>query len=32
MITDDLRQRRLAIIREHMNTEVTNEFDATPYR
>src|ERR1700747_2956498 len=29
MITDDLRQRRLAVIREHMNTEVTKEFDAT---
>src|SRR4029078_6229162 len=30
MITADLRQRRLAIIREHMDTEVTKEFDATP--
>ena len=29
MITDDFRQRRLAIIREHMDTEVTKEFDAT---
>src|SRR6185436_3649179 len=29
MITADLRQRRLAIIREHMDTEVTKEFDAT---
>jgi steroid delta-isomerase-like uncharacterized protein len=29
MITDDLRQRRLAVIREHMDTEVTKEFDAT---
>ena len=29
MITDDLRQRRLAIIRDHMDTEVTKEFDAT---
>ena len=29
MITDDLRQRRLALIREHMDTEVTQEFDAT---
>src|SRR3954466_2184092 len=29
MVTDDLRQRRLAIIREHMDTEVTKEFDAT---
>ena len=29
MITDDLRQRRLAIIREHMDTEVAKEFDAT---
>ena len=29
MITDDLRQRRLALIREHMDTEVTKEFDAT---
>jgi steroid delta-isomerase-like uncharacterized protein len=29
MITDDLRKRRLAIIREHMDTEVTKEFDAT---
>src|ERR1700682_1793574 len=28
MITDDLRQRRLAIIREHKDTEVTKEFDA----
>jgi hypothetical protein len=29
MVTDDLRQRRLAMIREHMDTEVTKEFDAT---
>ena len=29
MIADDLRQRRLAVIREHMDTEVTKEFDAT---
>ena len=29
MITDDLRQRRLEIIREHMDTEVTQEFDRT---
>ncbi|MGH3674493.1 MAG: ester cyclase [Mycobacterium sp.] len=29
MINDDLRQRRLAIIREHMDTEVTQEFDRT---
>jgi steroid delta-isomerase-like uncharacterized protein len=29
MVTDDLRQRRLAVIREHMDTEVTKEFDAT---
>jgi steroid delta-isomerase-like uncharacterized protein len=29
VITDDLRQRRLGIIREHMDTEVTKEFDAT---
>ena len=25
MVTDDLRQRRLALIREHMDTEVTKE-------
>jgi SnoaL-like domain len=29
VITDDLRQRRLEIIREHMDTEVTQEFDRT---
>ena len=29
MIADDLRQRRLEIIREHMDTEVTQEFDRT---
>ena len=29
MIDDDLRQRRLEIIREHMDTEVTKEFDRT---
>lgn len=29
MISDDLRTRRLAIIDEHMNTEVTHEFDLT---
>ena len=29
MITDDLRERRLEVIREHMDTEVTKEFDRT---
>lgn len=29
MIDDDLRRRRLEIIREHMDTEVTQEFDRT---
>ena len=29
MITDELRERRLAVIREHMDTEVTKEFDRT---
>lgn len=29
MIDEDLRQRRLAVIREHMDTEVTHEFDRT---
>jgi steroid delta-isomerase-like uncharacterized protein len=29
MLDDDLRQRRLEIIREHMDTEVTKEFDRT---
>jgi steroid delta-isomerase-like uncharacterized protein len=29
MITDELRQRRLEIIKEHMRTEVTQEFDLT---
>src|SRR5436305_6433335 len=29
MVTDNLRQRRLEVIREHMDTEVTKEFDAT---
>jgi steroid delta-isomerase-like uncharacterized protein len=29
MISDELRQRRLDIIREHMDTEVTKEFDRT---
>jgi steroid delta-isomerase-like uncharacterized protein len=29
MLDDDLRLRRLEIIREHMDTEVTKEFDAT---
>ncbi|HJT91878.1 MAG TPA: ester cyclase [Mycobacterium sp.] len=29
MIADDLRQRRLEIISEHMDTEVTQEFDRT---
>jgi steroid delta-isomerase-like uncharacterized protein len=29
MITDELRQRRLEVIREHMDTEVTKEFDRT---
>ena len=28
-ISDDLRQRRLEVIREHMDTEVTQEFDRT---
>ncbi|BBY81890.1 ester cyclase [Mycolicibacterium pulveris] len=28
-MTDDLRQRRLEVIREHMDTEVTKEFDRT---
>ena len=27
MITDDLRQRRLALIEEHFRTEVSQEFD-----
>jgi len=26
---DELRQRRLAVVEEHMNTEVTKEFDRT---
>lgn len=29
MITDDLRDNRLAVIQEHMDTEVTKEFDRT---
>ena len=29
MISDDLRKRRLKIIKEHMDTEVTQEFDLT---
>jgi steroid delta-isomerase-like uncharacterized protein len=29
MITDDLRDRRLEVISEHMDTEVTKEFDRT---
>jgi hypothetical protein len=27
MLDDGLRQRRLEVIREHMDTEVTQEFD-----
>ena len=29
MVSDELRQRRLAVVEEHMNTEVTKEFDRT---
>ena len=29
MISDDLRRRRLDVIEEHMDTEVTQEFDRT---
>ena len=29
MVSDELRQRRLAVVDEHMNTEVTKEFDRT---
>jgi hypothetical protein len=29
MISDELRQRRLKVIKEHMDTEVTHEFDLT---
>jgi steroid delta-isomerase-like uncharacterized protein len=29
LISDDLRQRRLGIIRRHMDTELTQEFDLT---
>ncbi len=29
MVSDDLRQRRLEVINEHMETEVTQEFDRT---
>jgi steroid delta-isomerase-like uncharacterized protein len=29
VIDDELRQRRLQVIREHMDTEVTHEFDRT---
>jgi steroid delta-isomerase-like uncharacterized protein len=29
MISDELRQRRLQLIKEHMDTEVTHDFDRT---
>ena len=29
MSSDELRQRRLAVVKEHMDTEVTHEFDRT---
>ena len=29
MVSVDLRQRRLEVIREHMDTEVAQEFDRT---
>ena len=29
MITEELRQTRLAVIKEHMDTEVTHDFDRT---
>ena len=29
MVDEDLRRRRLAVIKEHMDTEVTQEFDRT---
>jgi len=29
MISEELRQRRVAVIKEHMDTEVTHEFDRT---
>jgi steroid delta-isomerase-like uncharacterized protein len=29
MISEELRQRRLAVIKEHMDTEVTHDFDRT---
>ncbi|HYB35349.1 MAG TPA: ester cyclase [Mycobacterium sp.] len=29
MVSDDLRQRRLELIKEHMDTEVTQEFERT---
>lgn len=29
MVSDDLRQRRLEVIKKHMETEVTQEFDRT---
>ena len=29
MSSDELRQRRLAVVEEHMSTEVTKEFDRT---
>jgi steroid delta-isomerase-like uncharacterized protein len=29
MLSDDLRQRRLAIVKEHFETEVSQEFDKT---
>ncbi len=29
MVSEDLRQRRLEVIKEHMDTEVTHEFDRT---
>jgi hypothetical protein len=29
VISDELRRRRVEVIEEHMNTEVTQEFDLT---
>lgn len=29
MLTEELRQRRLTVIKEHMDTEVTHDFDRT---
>ena len=29
MISDELRQRRLAVIKEHFDTEVSKDFDLT---